>query len=79
MDSSKITNVTFACGDLNVIRFNFMQKNILSNRTRSRLYCHISYNFYKNKDASKNLDLSSFYKYFISCYVTKIDLKDTNP
>ena len=50
MDLSKITNVTFACGDLNVIRFNFMQKNILSNRTRSRFYYHRAYDSYKNKE-----------------------------
>ena len=55
MDLSKITNVTFACGDLNVIRFNFMQKNILSNRTRSRIYCHKAYNSYKDKYSSKVL------------------------
>ena len=75
MDLSMITNITFACGDLNVIRFNFMQKNILSNRTRSRFYYYRAYDSYK----SLNFDLSSFYKYFISCYVTKVDLKDTNP
>ena len=48
MDLSKITNVTFACGDLNVIRFNFMRKNDLSNRTRSRFYYHRAYDSYKN-------------------------------